>query len=316
LRGSPYKPLNFTYGYPSGLSIAVGPGVDSDSLVAGEQASFTIMTTNQYNISIESCPPAPFSSKNWTVTFDQSYRFDVDVTTLNVGDCQDGNFPATYTPTKARTYSIDIQLDGKDIRDDPYTPTVVPGPLNLSMTIITGLNGTGDNGTIILQTRDSYGNFENNVDLSKFNVGLSPRCAHTNIMTTASAGTLFAHYTVYEGGVYCPSIEYVDYVFPLNATIHATGGIACNNSCNYQGYCFKNQNPSTVETDYSCSCFQGWTGVECADKMSSKYPLAVGAVVGLIVGLSILLFIIGLILGFVVFKFMNRRGGAEIEPLI
>jgi len=50
--------------------------------------------------------------------------------------------------------------------------------------------------------------------------------------------------------------------------------------------------------------------------MSSKYPLAVGAVVGLIVGLSILLFIIGLILGFVVFKFMNRRGGAEIEPLI
>jgi len=313
LVGSPYSPLNFTYGYPSGLSYAVGPGVESDSIVAGTTTSFTIYTTNQYNFSIESCPPAPFSASNWSVSFDESYRFDQEVTSLQVGDCVDGTFPASYTPTKARTYSITIQLDDKDIRNDPYTPTVIPGPLDVSKTIITGLNGTGDNGTIILQTRDAYGNAETNINLTQFKIGLSPRCAQSDITTTSSGGTLYAHYTVYEGGVYCPSIEYVnygvDYVFPLNGTIHATGGIACNNSCNYQGYCFKNQNPSTVSTNFSCSCFQGYTGVECGDKMSSKYPLAIGAVVGLIVGLSILLFIIGLILGFVVFKFMNRRGG-------
>jgi hypothetical protein len=274
--GSPYTPLNFTYGYPSGLSVAHGPGVESDSIVAGTTTTFVIYTTNQYNITIESCPPAPFSAKNWTVTFDEAYRYDSDATTIQVGDCIEGtgNFPAWYTPTKARQYSIDIQLNGKEIRDDPYTPTVIPGPIDVSMTIITGLNGTGDNGTIILQTRDHWGNAETRVNLSQFQIGLSPRCAQSTIRTTADAGTIYAQYQVYEGGVYCPSIEYFDgptpYIFPLNGTIHATGGVACNNSCNYQGYCFKNQEPSTASTNYSCSCFQGYTGVECADKMSCK----------------------------------------------
>jgi len=319
LAGSPYHPLNFTYGYPSKLSYAMGPGVESESLIAGNQTWFKIVTFNQFNVSIQACPPAPFSPSNWSVSFDQSYRWDEDITTVKVGACDDtdGSFTGFYTPTKALSYDIVITLDGQDIQDDPYTPTVLPAAVDPLMTVVTGLNSTGDNGTIILQTYDQYGNMETSVNKSEFFVTLSPRCAASTVTTEANGGTILAHYVVYEGGVYCPSISYKEYIVPLkNATIHAVGGIACNNSCNYRGYCFKNFAPSTVTTNFSCNCFQGYTGVECSDKMSSKYPLAVGAVVGLIVGLAVLMFIIGLILGFVVFKFLSRRGGAEIEPLI
>jgi len=64
----------------------------------------------------------------------------------------------------------------------------------------------------------------------------------------------------------------------------------------------------------------GYIEDDCGTKRSSKYPLAVGAVVGLIVGLAVLLFIIGLVLGWCVLgrlrKKSNNNDGDDNKPLL
>jgi len=313
-KNSPYN-SNFIAGtVDAAHSYAVGLGVNGTHNVAGVQTDFTIYVANKYGIAItDGSLCSQFNLTDWTVTFDETYLWNETVTTAPVLSCNKvtGSFYGKYTPNRARTYSVDIELKGQSIDRVPYQPTVVPAAVYPPYTIVSGLNGTSsDNGTFYLQTQDRFHNNEIYTDKDDFNVTLSPTCTNTSITTRdAGNGLLEVDYSVTEGGVYCVSIYYEDALYRvLDSTIHAIGGTGCNNSCNVQGYCFRNYHPSTADTEYSCSCFQGWTGDDCSVKMSSKYPLSIGAVVGLIIGLGILLFIIGLILGFFVFRFLGRRG--------
>jgi len=292
-------------------SWAVGKGVNGTN-VAGVPTSFKIYAANEYGIAItDGSLCNNWTPSNFTVQFDSTYSWNSDVTTAHVTSCDhdDGSFNGTYFPTRARTYNVNISLNSIQILDNPYKPTVVPTVVFPPNTIIFGLNTTNsDNGTFYLQTRDRFLNNETDVDKSNCNIILTPTCALTYVSTFNSGGGLLrVDWAVAEGGIYCVNVAFNGSNYPLlDASIHALGGVGCNTSCSSKGYCFKNMDPSTVSTNYSCNCFQGWTGEDCSVKMSSKYPLAVGAVVGLVIGLGILMFIFGLILGFFLLRFLKR----------
>jgi len=310
-------------------SWAIGAGVNGSSNVAGVPTSFKIYASNEFGIAItDGSLCINWDSTNFTVQFDSSYSWnDPSQTSTTVTSCNgvDGSFYGNYPPTRARTYNVTITLNKIPILGNPYRPTVVPAVVYPPNTIIIGLNKTinSDNGTFYLQARDQYLNNETNVDKASINITLSPTCVQTYVNTyNAGGGLLRVDWAVTEGGIYCVNIAFTSieaqprfhgqldtiYYPILDASIHALGGVGCNSSCSSKGYCFRNMEPSTSATNYSCSCFQGWTGEDCSVKMSSKYPLAVGAVVGLVIGLGILMFIIGLILGFFLVRFLKTRG--------
>jgi len=232
-----------------------------------------------------------------------------------------------YNATTAGKFEINIQFDDDmttnslvslaslvptPIMGSPYTIFVYASTIDPEKTILSNLTGT-DQGTFYLQVRDRYGNDETKLSASFFMVDLSPFCAESNITTTPIGGVLKCDYTVQEGGIYCIVIDYLGVKIPIeNSTIRATGGLGCSGSCSQQGYCFKNTSTNT----FSCNCFQGLIGENCETKRSSKYPLAIGAVVGLIVGLAVLLFIIGLLLGYFVLARLRNRGGDDHKPLL
>jgi len=202
---------------------------------------------------------------------------------------------------------------GAPLNDTPYHADVNPGPIYAENTLVEGLdNNTGDNGTFYVQARDIYGNDVLNISKNEFYPKFQPLCAEStvNCAPTAVHGQLMCQYSVTVGGVYCVVIDYLNYTAPVaNASVLTFGGTACESDsrCSYQGYCFQN---AASTTEFSCNCFQGFTGSDCSTKMSSKYPLTVGAAVGVIIGVGVVLFLLGLVIGALVIpKILANRSG-------
>jgi hypothetical protein len=312
ISNSPLFGVEWIYGNVSArYSFAFGGGVFSDSIVAGFNATFHVVSYNLYGLAIPVCPMSA-----WSVMIDPEIsRYPQN---LNYGqtNCSNGVATLQYNATTAGDYEVRVSLDGLEILMSPYNVTVIPTAIDLGETILLNRTGT-DSGTFYLQIRDRFGNDETNLTHNRFDVSLVPYCTNTTISTKSVGGYLECNYTAQAGGTYCVALySYTLGAFvPIeNSTFTIVGGLGCTGSCSYQGYCISSNGT------YSCNCMDGYIEDDCGTKRSSKYPLAVGAVVGLIVGLAVLLFIIGLVLGWCVLgrlrKKSNNNDGDDNKPLL
>jgi hypothetical protein len=310
---SPYRHVFWYFGpVEATYSFAFGQGVQSQSIIAGAGAHFFVYSYNPFGLFIPVCPPM-----NWTVDITpqiSNYSRNQHYGQL---DCDNGTATFYYNATTAGPYEVDVSLNGSSISGSPYSVRVVPTYIDPDKTLVLNRTGT-DTGTFLLQIRDIYGNDETNLTKNAFKVLLSPTCANQTVNFFPIGGFLSVNYSVMGGGLYCIVLEYLSIEIPIaNSSFTVTGGTACPNHCNYQGYCIFDGTTNS----YSCACMDGWIASgdtqDCGQSRSSKYPLAVGAVVGLIIGISILLFIIGLVLGyFVVGKLRRNRQYDDTKPLL
>jgi hypothetical protein len=318
-------PAPFVANFSSGVlstkySIAYGDGVSKNaSNIAGYLATFYIQSFNQYGVAIynrDLCQNTTY----WAVNINPAFSaYAPNLNNVSISKCDDnGQYTVTYNATWAlQYYTVSISFN-KTLLATTYQAQILPDVMDPNMTIVEGLNGTStsaDNGTFQIQTRDKWGNDEITATATDFGVFLSPFCANTTINKTVNGGKLSCYYEVREGGIYCVSITYKNTVVTLeNSRIFAVDGTACSGGCSQQGFCFKTSSPSTSTDEYSCSCFQGYVGDNCENKLSSTYPLSVGAIIGLVVGIGILMLIIGIIVGF--FCLRRLRKGEDNRPLI
>jgi len=300
LLNSPLFGIEWFYGnVEATYSYAHGPGVTSQNIIAGAGTTFFVESFNPFGLFIPVCP-----STNWSVEIAPVISNITANTKFGQTNCTNGTATIFYNATTARSYEVSVFLNETEIAMSPYRVTVVPTIIDPSKTLVLNRTGT-DRGSFYLQIRDVYDNDETNLTKNAFGVSLSPPCANQTVNFKPVGGYLECNYTAWGGGLYCIELEYKGIEVPIrNSSFTVVGGVGCPDSCSYQGYCIYN---SSTE-NYSCSCQSGWIDDSCATSRSSKYPLAVGAVVGLIVGLSILLFIIGLVLGyFVVGRLRKNR---------
>jgi len=273
----------------------------SSTIIAGVNTSFSIISFNEYGLMIPVCPEL----SQYSIDIMPNISAFPDNLNISVSKCHNGVTDVKYNATTAGIFQVHVMFMDTEIFESPYQVRVWPTSIDASKTIISNMTGT-DDGTFYLQVKDMYGNDEIQLGSSNFKVDLSPFCANTSVVATPqSNGLLKCDYTVNEGGIYCVVIDYLGYKIAINnSMIRATGGLGCPGSCAHQGYCFLNTSTET----YSCNCFQGYIESNCTTLRTSKYPLAIGAVVGLVVGLAVLLFIIGLLLGyFVLSKLRNHH---------
>jgi len=320
-------PSNFSANFTQGslstkYTIAFGRGVSKTAgNIAGTTTVFYIQSYNQYNVPIATQSICRDPSL-WTVSITPAISVYTSNLKINVGLCARGQYQVTFNATTALKYYTVVISYNKTQLSNTYQTQILPDVMDLNQTIVSGLNfnasnPSGDNGTFYIQTRDKWGNNEFTANATDFNVTLSPICANTTVNKSIdSAGRLQCNYTVAEGGIYCVSVTYKQNITITitNSTIFATDGKACSGGCNRQGFCFRTVSPSTSDNAYSCNCFQGYTGEQCEDLISSVYPLSIGAIIGLVVGIGIALLIIGILIGF--FCLRRFRRGEDNRPLI
>jgi hypothetical protein len=303
-------------------SIAVGAGVTKNaSNIAGKNTYFNIWSYNQFGariISKELCQNVSL----WKVSITPAFSvYQANLNGIKISECNDkGSYLVRYNATTAlQYYTVQISFNGTALTNS-YQTQILPDKMDPAMTVISGLNVNGtsyDNGTFYVQTRDRFGNDEFTATLQDFDVRLSPYCANTTLQKTlvGKTGQIQVDYEIAEGGIYCVAVDYKQQSITVpNSEMLVIGGTMCDSHCSQQGFCFRTVVPSTSTEDYSCSCFQGYVGDDCEDKLSSTYPLAVGAIIGLVVGLGILMLIIGVIIGFVCLRRLRR--GEDNRPLI
>jgi hypothetical protein len=311
----------FLAGYLSTrYTIAVGDGVTMNaSNIAGKHTYFNIWSYNQFNVRVKTQDLCQNTSL-WKVTITPVFStYQANLNGIKISDCNEkGSYLVRFNATTAlQYYTVTIFFNGTAL-SNTYQTQILPDRMDPAMTIVTGLNGTSyDNGTFYVQTRDRFGNDEFTATLQDFDVRLSPFCANTTLKKTlvGKTGQIQVDYEIAEGGIYCVAVDYKEESITVpNSEILVIGGTMCDGGCSQQGFCFRTVVPSTSTEDYSCSCFQGYVGDDCEDKLSSTYPLAVGAIIGLVVGLGILMLIIGVIIGFVCLRRLRR--GEDNRPLI
>jgi hypothetical protein len=314
LFNSPYHHVDWVYGpVAATYSVAEGPGVESQQIIAGAGTHFKVYSFNPYALAIPVCPPT-----NWSVEISPQISNFSQNNHYGQTGCENGTATFYYNATTADHYQIDITLNGSSIYHSPYNVTVIPTFIDPEKTLVLNRTGT-DTGTFLLQIRDIYGNDETNLTKNAFKVLLAPFCANQTINFHPIGGYLSVNYSVMSGGLYCIVLVYFGVEIPIqNSQFTVVGGLGCSSSCNYQGYCIYD----AASESYSCACQDNFIGTgdsyDCSVKRSSKYPLAVGAVVGLIIGISILLFIIGLVLGYFVVGKLRGRGRQydDTKPLL
>jgi len=290
---SPYS-YELLPGQPSAYSYAAGHGVEDywDNL-AGDWVFFDIYAVNEYNISIPGC-----------ASFKITYSPDVIVSSSS---CVHGITAVQYNATLATAYSISITLNGKRIAGSSYTGVVYPNVMDLAMTEYYGplFNSTpaNDSGTFNLRVRDHWGNSELNIGPDLFTGVLTPACSNTSVdCTPEEDGVYNCTYSVQNGGTYCFVVSYNNTILPGFTPIYLDiiGGLGCDESCNYNGYCIAG----------NCSCTTKYAGSSCQYKISSHY-MTMGLAIGLIIGLSIAFLLIGLIIGCLLAR-MTSKGSDRL----
>jgi hypothetical protein len=328
IHGSPFT-WEFEQGEVSiANSLVLGNGFDNQTpLVAGSMATFEIALANKYGIRIYDQALCQQVLSNPSQNISVTINGPGQSAPITYGKCTTmGTVTGYFNLTAAGSYQVSIAIQSNTLHGSPFQITVNPAGLYPQATMVTGLTGKSlpESGNFTILTLDRYGNPVSVESAGQFDVSFSPSCGAAGLATVNCAPSqniatpVVCTYSVAQGGSYCLQVAYKGEPISVpNSQMLITGGSNCVNTsgCSGQGFCFPNLGNTTEKLgNYTCNCFQGYTGTSCQTKISSHY-LAVGVAIGIIVGVALFLFVLGILLGLFVLRRFFRRG-EDNRPLI